>query len=97
MSEYDADLIQGRVISLDSKDVNAFSTIVEALNSLKIKYCVVFSQKWIDNIAGCWNEETVNWAGLNAEGISAEAQLKDGIFINVAEWIGQDEYEQMQP
>ena len=85
-------MIQGQVIKLDVKNVGAFSSITTLLNDLKIKYCVVFNQKWLDNIIGCWNNETTNWAVSAIANIQPTAAAKNGIFIYVEEWLGQDIY-----
>lgn len=98
-----ADNVYARLIyeKLNNKQgvIDAYNALSRALLGQKkpVPVCLVFNQKYIDNIIGCGSNETVHTAFDIMPGLERMASEYNVIFIVVNDYLAMDMYDAMEP
>lgn len=79
--------------------IDAYTALTNALAKQRkpVPVCLVFNQKYIDNIIGCWNGETHHTAFDIMPGLERMAGEYNVIFVVVNDYLALDMYEEMEP
>lgn len=103
---YEIELVAGRPMFNEYtkyNSINEFNKIWNVAKENKLDICIICDRQWYDNIMGCWNGERLNYQSQTVsqypytDQLEAISKNKKAIFIRLTDWLGYDEYGDMEP
>lgn len=104
---YEIELVAGRPMFnkyTKYNSINEFNKIWNVAKENKLDVCIICDRQWYDNIIGCWNGETLNYQSQTVNSrypytdqLEAISKNKKAIFIRLTDWLGYDDYKDMEP